>query len=233
LLDNHIDHGRRLREIANGRRTASVTLCQFGQRLNAGAVLGPNTLTVYGLPENNHPETNEEWSSNLDEAAAQASTDWGFTLSVKTIHKPHRESVAWLRVAYLYLFAAFGYRFAFRSELEPIRRQIHNPDERIVPNAITKTKGNDDKDGIKLVHAPDGLRSIAVALGSRMFWFPNFDRNQSLYKCMKELGEGSVASRVTGYHMDLPTKPVYGFDYDPCFMWYTVPKAERPQQFRD
>ena len=116
-LDSHIRAGRDLQEIAAGERTAAVGLKAFGHAINARATFPPDSILLTGVPEKSNPDAHRAFFEGLDAASASGSSDWSINLEFSTRHSERREGVGWLRAAYLYVFAALGYDFVMRPEL--------------------------------------------------------------------------------------------------------------------
>ena len=230
LLDSHIRSGQDLKEMTEGKREASIRLTQFGHTINALATFSPGGISIAGLPKHSDPKAHKALFDELERAAASGSTDWNITITMSSRHSPQREGVGWLRVGYLYAFASLGYQWVMRPELEPIREQFRKPDERLVPAVMKHTDAAPAGDGISFVHSPRELRSILVRLGKNLFFFPNFNEAADFYQRIAAQRQSSDTMRIDGYHIDLPTKPLFAFDHDPRFMVLTVPPDERKKR---
>jgi len=162
LLDTNIRSGRDLREIAEGKRETSIRLSQFGHTTTAKATFGPSGISIAGVPEKSNPKAHRSLFEKLDEVAATKSLDWGFSIAFSVRHDPWREGVGWLRVAYLYAFAALGYNFILRPELNQVREQFQRPDDRILAQTMkhtdTTTGGVLEKSPFKSVPELKGRR---------------------------------------------------------------------------
>lgn len=225
LLDSHVRSGQDLGELIEGKREVPIKLTQFGYTVNAMATFSPGAISIAGRRKHTNPRTQKAWSDELERVASSGSTDWDFTISMSLRLSPQRESVGWLRVAYLYAFAALGYQWIMRPELEPIREQFRRPDEHIVPGLIGHAKETLASDGISFVYTPPELRSILVRLGRRLIFLPNFNEASDFYERFATQSRSSAKMRLEGVHIDLPKKPVFLFDEDPKLMMLTVPPA--------
>ena len=140
LLDVNIRSGRDLREMAEGKREAWIKLSHEGHTITAKAMFSPGgSIRIAGVPEKSNPKAHQSLFKNLDEIVARGSLDWDFTIGLASRHNKWREGVGWLRVAYLYVFAALGYNFILRPELNVVREQFQRPDDRVVPQAMKHT----------------------------------------------------------------------------------------------
>lgn len=226
LLDAHVRKGRDMREIAQGRRETWIKLNQFGHTITTKALFGPGGIFITGVPEKSDPEAHRSLFAKLDEVAAKGSKDWQFSIELSVRHNPWREAVGWLRVAYLYAFAALGYNFIMRPELNIIREQFQRPNERVAPYAIKHTE-SPLGDGLNFVHSPIELCSIVIILGVNMFFFPAFIEASKFYERLSIYPSGGQKLSITGTHIELPRRPWFEFDYHPSSMWLTVPQEER------
>src|SRR5690606_13952880 len=149
-----------LKEMAEGKRHAPIKLTQFGHTINALATVTPGGISIAGLPKNSDPRAHKALFDELDRVTRSGSTDWDITITMSSRHSALREALGWLRVAYLYAFAALGYQWVMRPELEPIRDQFRRPDGLLVPAIMKHTNAAPAGDGISFVYSPRELRSI-------------------------------------------------------------------------
>ena len=161
-LDVFIAEAQRLKEFVAGTEILPVDLTQYGRRIAADASLFDGRLNLTGVRKASHKESFDGLFAELDRAARERSRNWDFSIKFQIRNSPWKEGVAWLRVAYLYAFAAFGYNFILRPELHPIREQIKHPEKRVTPGVIKHVKEPSDQDGISFVHEPEAYRSILV-----------------------------------------------------------------------
>ena len=227
MLDAHIRSGRDLHEIAAGTRDIPVRLTQFGQTVSARATFGPGKIAVHGLPQQSDPKAHQAWVEGLGEAARSGSTDWTIKLGFSIRHRESHEGVGWLRVAYLYTFAALGYNWMMRPCLEPIREQIRRPGETIARQVMKHVDKDPKSDGISLVHQPEELRSVLVRLGRNLFFFPEFEKAGDFYERLENAKGTGQTLHLSGTHIDLPRGPSFAFDHQPALMRLTLPPEER------
>lgn len=82
-----------------------------------------------------------------------------------------RADVAYLRAAYLIAFAKLGYRYVFLRTLGPVRSQIRNPDEAIVP--ICRTYVHDvTLQGRYLLTMSHPVECLGVVIDASMVFLP-------------------------------------------------------------
>jgi hypothetical protein len=229
LLDAHIKTGRDLREIAQGKRDTRIRFGMDGHTITANALFRPGGIYITGVPENSDPHAHRSLFAKLNEVAATGSKDWKFSIELIVRHNPWREAVGWLRVAYLYAFAALGYNFILRPELNIIREQFQKPNDRIVPQAMKHT-GSPSGNGLSFVYSPTELRGIIVRLDVNLFFFPAYVEASTLYDRLASYPSTGQKLTMSGIHIDLPKRPLFEFDYHPSLMLLTVPPEERPPQ---
>jgi hypothetical protein len=84
-------------------------------------------------PAYNDPKAKTRWQTQMERYAATGTWD-GTQFTVASAKKFHmgRSKVGDLKAAYLLGFAAFGYRWAFNHRLDLVRKQILNPDDKII-----------------------------------------------------------------------------------------------------
>jgi hypothetical protein len=222
-LDAHIRSGRDLLEIQAGNREAFVKVTHSGHTIAAKARFSAGRLELGGLPEHSDPRAHQAFFANLERLAETKSRDWGFTLELGYRHSPRKETVAWLRMAYLYAFAALGYRFVMRPELDVIRMQFLRPEEDLLPGLVRSIRQPIAGEGISFVHSPAELRSILVRLNNRLFFFPDFQDAQSFFHRIAPRAFGAGRVRMTGKHMDLPRRPQFAFDFAPQLISFICP----------
>jgi hypothetical protein len=228
MLDAHIRTGLDLHEIAQGKQDIWIKLNQFGYTVTAKMLFEHGKIQISGVPEKSHPEAHRSLFAKLNEVAETGSTDWGFSIDLPKIrHDPWREAVGWLRVAYLYAFAALGYNFILRPELNIIREQLQRPEDRVAPHAIQHIRNPDSKDGLSFVYSPTELRGVVVRLGVYLFFFPAFVEASTFYERLSAHISACMRPTLSGIHVDLPKRPWFVFDYHPDAMLFTLPAAER------
>lgn len=85
------------------------------------------------------------------------------TLTFFPGYKVNRPEIALIRIAYLLMFAQFGYGFLLHPSLIPVRQQIAKPQERILPDwGIIDASFPDDLVGVSVISDPRELRSFLV-----------------------------------------------------------------------
>lgn len=97
-------------------------------RLNQDAA----AIRITGVPEATPPLEHGRLVEEMDAAAREtANPGFGMTIAFEPFSR-QRARTSWLRSAYLAFFAALGYRFILRPELEAVRRAITSPDQLLI-----------------------------------------------------------------------------------------------------
>jgi len=85
------------------------------------------------------------------------------TLRFQPGYKINRPQVALIRIAYLLAFSQFGYGFLMNPNLMPVRNQIQNSKERLLPSwGLLRADFPDSMVGISVIDSPEAFRSFLV-----------------------------------------------------------------------
>lgn len=228
-IDVSVRTGRDLKDIASGKRTTRVKFIAFDQTVSADLLMVENEWKVVALPAKSDPRAHQAMFEAFDRAEIEGISNWTFGIDFSLRHSPWHEAVGWLRVAYLYAFAALGYRFILRPELNLIREQFERPSDKIVPQVIKHVSRPLESDGFAFIHTPSEMRSVLVHLGPNLFFFPSFTSADTFYDRMAAQSEG--IDTFEGVHFNLPRTRVFALDFAPQMLWLTVPLEERPPTF--
>ena len=225
-LDSHIKSGRDLQDIRGGNKETWSSVTAFGHTIQAVTQFGPGGIVIKALPDHSDPAEHAGVFDKLRQLSSSGDTDWTFTVQFTRRYSQWLESVAWLRAAYLYVFAALGYRFIFRPELECVREQIRRPRELIVPEAMANYSTSLG-DGISFVYFPREIRSVVVRLGERAFFFPGLTEIPGFYQLLGAFLKDHGNLKIEGLHIELPQWGRFEFDHRPESAWLTLPPEER------
>jgi hypothetical protein len=90
------------------------------------------------------------------------------TLQFQPGYKINRPQVALIRIAYLLAFSQFGYGFLMNANLIPVRNQIQNSNEKLLPSwGLLRAEFPDSMVGVSIVRKPEALRSFLVVFDLR------------------------------------------------------------------
>ena len=101
-------------------------------------------------------------------------------------YSPERAAVGWLRVAYLAFFAALGYRFVLRKELDVVRAKIRDPLGCELRNFRLSSSEFCSEPQLLRVEAPDRFRSYLLRYRNHSIFLPRY-------------GDGTLYERLAGY----------------------------------
>jgi hypothetical protein len=138
------------------------------------SVSGKN-VQMFGVPKAASPSSH----ANVfrDVASATDEGKWqGFTLKVHFAPYSHRRAaVSWLRTAYLALFAALGYRFIFRPELDVVRAKIKDP-AREEPRTFRIIRREQEAEPTLFhIREPEVFSSFAMFHGPNVVLLPRYN----------------------------------------------------------
>lgn len=209
-LDVHIQRGRDAREIGNGKRPAWAKLRLGENEITTKGLLG-DRIELAEMADHTNPAASKAFAAEMESRVTSGSTDWKLQLTMTSLYDEWREQIAWLRVAYLHLFALLGYNYILRPELSPIRDQFDRPSERVVPQVMKNMLECDDDEQIIAVTSPSNLRGFAVRIGSRMHLLPGFEGTAGFYERLSQLPpKGDL--KLSGSLLPVPAGPIFMCD---------------------
>jgi hypothetical protein len=161
---------RAMRSGLTGHRTAfssKATIESDGGQLNAGFRFDENGIVIEVHEQRNDPTRYSAQMENLQRKAAAGGSEMHFRLNLTFRFGPRKLFVSWLKAVYLAAFAKFGYDYALRDVLKPVRMQILQPDETVVSNSALAldTHLTAKFDGPNILH-------VRAPLDSLMVYFP-------------------------------------------------------------
>ena len=172
---------------------------------------------LQGVPRQNNPAM-----VDAHEAALRASHGRGeapsFSFTLSERFSPNRADVSWVRSAYLAAFSALGWRYILRPALDPIRKQLRNPDTATLPaligfNADSATSAR----RMMLVEVPEELSSVFVIIGRYSIFLPDPWGTSSCDELAERLANlwdenGRLQQEYRGTFVPWPAKPMYLLD---------------------
>ena len=112
----------------------------------------------------------------------------------------HYALVGYLKVAYLYAFAKFGYGYILRDCMDQVRRQIQNPKTRQIWKWWLRRNENQDKTMLYLCDRP--LNCLAVGVAEHIIILPSLQEPHDQYDVVRDLTEGKNVDELTGqFHL--------------------------------
>lgn len=182
-----------------------------GYNLPANLLAAGEHITVSGVHGEHHPVVDglmRELRRRSDDG------DWD-DLEIKLSFGKHSRKdslAAWLRSAYLAMFAAWGYRYILRSALDPVRQQVRNPrGDALSVFGMTLPAAIEDDPHIVLIDRPKYLSgNLAVLMARHIAFLPGLDGDDLYAKLSKRGGKrGNVRGEK---EVPWPRKPRYELD---------------------
>ncbi len=209
-LDAYVKADRDLQKILSGDKETRVRLTRDGQTITASARFAPGKLEFHGLPKHSNPRSHSRFLEHMERCAKSGSDDWGFEVQFAIRSDPQKAAIAWLRIGYLYAFAALGYHFILRPELERVREQIRTPMKNLLPNLVKVVPKPLGPDGIAFVDSPCSLTSILVQMGGVLVFLPGLRQASDFFERIAAFPVGRVT--LAGSHLPLPRRPMFALD---------------------
>jgi hypothetical protein len=173
-MDSHMRREADLHDFLQGRAMDEVRVeisATSGVRIPARLSGADHALQFMMKPDAAPPGAEEVLTSDLH-GATQNPQDFELHVSLPAF-SPKKAQAGWLRSAYLLFFAALGYRFIWRRELQVVRDRIKSPegDEPPIFRVITP-----ERSARRLVRidAPDEFRSYAMFYENNIVLLPRF-----------------------------------------------------------
>ena len=111
----------------------------------------------------------------MDHFGAHVGQESGATFTIEfPAFSPKRAATSWLRSAYLAFFAALGYRFIFRPELDIVRAKIKNP-EQDEPSRFRLISDESNEPTLMRIEAPEALRSYVMLYDRNTVFLPRYN----------------------------------------------------------
>ncbi|GGU51533.1 hypothetical protein GCM10010498_05740 [Streptomyces cavourensis] len=170
-----------------------------------------------GVPGQNSDAQIEAHGRALDQMW-NSGADPVFTVKATERFVAWRAAVSWVRAAYLASFAALGWSYVFRPELDPVRHQLLNPDSETLPRlALIDLNAKSDRRVMMLVRTPEELRSMLVVIGHYSILLPGIDNPLSCQELSEEILRrshpgGADSATLEGEAIPWPTQPEYRRD---------------------
>jgi hypothetical protein len=156
---------------------------------------------MFGVPKAVHPDTRRAVEQDFDFATVGQNWEgFAFKIEFKSYSAP-RAATSWLKSAYVVFFAALGYRFACRPELDVVRAKIRNPDLD-QPSAFRVTLMQPSAPRLMRVEEPEWFRSYAMFYERQLIFLPRYN-DRELYERLATHPDTNV--QATGKEYPWPT----------------------------
>lgn len=154
--------------------------------------------------KHNNPKILKEFHNRVRNPAP------GFKLHVVYPHQfnEHYAMVGYLKAAYLYAFAKFGYGYILRECMDLVRIQIQVPNKKCIWKWWLARNEETDQDMIYLCKKP--INCLAVGMFEHVIVLPGFNDPLDPYEDIRTLIQGTkpehLVGRVEGASCPTPTK---------------------------
>lgn len=210
----------RIHKLSLGRDPGRAMRAEFNAN---GAIIrgvishSGESMELRGVPAQNSPQQITSHLQELDKMWASGA-DPSFTVRATVKFAEWRANVSLVRSAYLAAFAEFGWNYAFRSTLDPLRHQLVNPEVRSLPRLVTiDVNSADDRRGMMLVKTPQELRSLLVVIGNYATFLPGVNDPLSCQELAEGISQWTVPGSeaeagLRGEFIPWPDRPRYRLD---------------------
>jgi hypothetical protein len=199
-LDHEMQHLRNLLGFARAAMPQPVLMhARVGAaRVTVSVDTPDGGYQVRGRPRHNHPANQEQFETEMARLGHGERID--LKLSPVKPFRFDRAKLGWLRAAYIVAFAALGYRYAARRELDPVREQFHLPDRQILPRFWAhQPNAASDARQLALVQLSQDTQAIGVQMGEHIVFLPEPGRGDAY---------GYLASQERGAAFNFKASPI-------------------------
>jgi hypothetical protein len=183
-IDHQLQAAEMLRDFGQQRMTTAIS-AKFsigGVATNVNMRFGPDGLQIAGIPKKNDPKATAAQTAVFERLVDEGNWE-GVTMNL-TIRNPDFQlaAVGWLRAAYLLAFAALGYGYILRPQLDIVRRQIQEPKIKHLDRFAVMGTLDKPEAMILLVTRPQSLESVIVFARDTIVFLPGLHRGVSIYQ---------------------------------------------------
>lgn len=179
-------------------------------------------ISIVGVRRQNDPNQQAAFVAMLESLAEGGGDAVGrLSFTIHTRFDEVRARLSLIRSAYLAAFAALGWSYILRPEMQPIRDQLMNPDDSILDTYIFRDP--DSATSVRrllLVADPDELRCVAVTIGEYSVFLPSWSRPKTWDETSAAFGracdsDGRLSLALRGKEVPWPRAPMYFLDSPP------------------
>ena len=156
-------------------KPSHVDLAAGGHKVSATLTAEPGMFTMELPPRTKHANDPREEKAFREALVSTAAERSSISINFrKDFYHPRRANVAWLRHAYLALFAVAGYYYIFQPGLGIVRKQIREPEADHIPVFLAELPGEHTwlERCIVDIQEPEALRSWGVQFGKYVALLP-------------------------------------------------------------
>ena len=210
-MDVHARREADIFEFFGGRLSgAQATIRTKSGRLPIHLSSTNKQVTMLGVAEATSPADNNGIKADLNQATLP--NGWQ-DLNIKIQFKPFsavRAEASWVRTAYLVFFAALGYRFVIRPELDEVRKRIYEPGAKAMSSFRIVRREPVDVPMLTVIRSPETFRSFAMVYGQQVVFLPLYG-DSDLYRRLDKQAAGHVELSANGV-FPWPDRPMFLHD---------------------
>jgi hypothetical protein len=194
-------------------RPARARLEMGGGKLNVEVLAQREVVQAFGIPQANDPRSVAAVTAALASMAKDTQfhkAEFRFTFKGP---KPKAALLAWLRAAYLAAFAALGYSYILRPQMEVVREQLADDSGellRVFSMTVPTTPRGERR--IRLVEEPKWLRSLCVQMGRHSVFLPGLSANPGLYSRLAQRAGRRAELTLAGQEIPWPVSAQFALD---------------------
>jgi hypothetical protein len=170
------------------------------------------SIALNRLPKANRPDSEAAMQREFERGNIQGSRP---SLHITFARFRYREAlVGWLRAGYLVAFAALGYRYILRPDLDLVRRQIANPRDHVITvYRATLPAELPEQRRVLLVDEPRALSSLAIQMGRHLIFLPWAPPAQQFYDVLAARAGQLATETLEGQSIPWPHRPEHVLDF--------------------
>lgn len=173
-------------------------------------------ISIVGIPRCNDPRRLGDHIAAWDALVESPPSKQTFHLDLPGFDE-RQARVSLLRAAYMVVFAALGYRYILRRELEIVREQIAKPQEDLLDRFSLHLRCVSGVElGLVWVKQPASLRSVMVRMGEHLVILPGVERNSRIYERLGRRAiwppRSSLFREIRGVEFEWPQGLELAFD---------------------
>lgn len=179
--------------IMNGTKNKHVQLKIGDSAVNSEIKRSETKVDFIVNPQHNNPENRQKFMDNL----AGFNKEGGeLQIWYRNKFNERHAMVGYLKSAYLAMFAKFGYAYILQECLNPVRKQIENPNEEIILKWWLIRK--DDIKNPKIYIFNDPINCTVVAVKQHMIVLPALSEPFDQYERIRSITEGKEKNECIG-----------------------------------
>ena len=215
--DHAIADRERARAFLAGEKPhrTSVWFDEHDLRQVADVSVTDTGIEIAGLPDRGPPGRVEAVKDILNKRVDQGAGLPKLKLRFPSYDR-QRYQVSWLRSGYLAAYAALGYSYIYRSQLDAVRRQVANADQKLLQNFYLELgEQAAGSRAVVIVLDPQWAMGVVVQWDQHLVFLPLKDDAIAYYEQLKSKEGVKVALRGKALNWpSSPTEAQFLFDFD-------------------